>query len=340
MTSLSLEAVELSKRFGSFSALTNLNLKIEGSKCVGFLGPNGAGKTTTLKIFTDLIFPTSGKALINGIDVPKDKKRALEATAALVETPEVYPALTPKEALMMVAEHRGVPKDTRNKKIEEALHEVRMEEWANKRVGNFSKGMKQRVALASTLVSDPEIILLDEPTNGLDPRGMREIRELVRNLKKKDRLIFMSSHLLPEVTEICDEVAIIDHGKLLVYDTLANVTTRFAQNAGKNNNDNNNRIIIEVGFSRPLDNPALIIKSIVESVPGVIAIEQQQQQADDDSPPAPLTMQIAIEGGTETQERLLSELVMMKLGMISFRQSQQSISALENVYLNLIKETL
>ncbi|HKW05784.1 MAG TPA: ABC transporter ATP-binding protein, partial [Nitrososphaerales archaeon] len=155
MTNHTIEAVNLSKRYGSFVALDSLNLKIEGSKCVGFLGPNGAGKTTTLKIFTDLIRRSGGSALINGVDVHTEKKRALSSVAALVETPEIYPSLTPKEALMMIAEQRGVPSEIRKKKIEEALEEVKMSEWGDKRVGKFSKGMKQRVDVASTLLNDP-----------------------------------------------------------------------------------------------------------------------------------------------------------------------------------------
>jgi ABC-2 type transport system ATP-binding protein len=165
----SIEAVNLSKKYGSFTAVSNLNLKIEGAKCVGFLGPNGAGKTTTLKMFTDLVRPSSGEALINGVNVHKQKKLALASVSALIEMPEIYPALTPREALMMIAEIRGVPKDERNDRIEEAVSEVRMEEWIDKRVGKFSKGMKQRICVASALLSDPRIILLDEPTTGLDP---------------------------------------------------------------------------------------------------------------------------------------------------------------------------
>src|SRR5487761_1016336 len=115
MPTHSLEAVNLSKNYGSFTALDNLNLEIEGSKCVGFLGPNGAGKTTTLKIFTNLIFPSHGQAFINGFDVRKDKKAALATCSALIETPEIYPSLTPKEALSLIAETRGVPKESRSK---------------------------------------------------------------------------------------------------------------------------------------------------------------------------------------------------------------------------------
>lgn len=189
LTNPSIEAVNLSKRYSSFAAVSGLNLKLEGSKCVGFLGPNGAGKTTTLKMFTDLIRPSSGQALINGVNVHTEKKKALESVGTLIETPEIYPSLTPREALMMIAEIRGVPRAERVKRIEEAVSEVRMQEWLDKRVGKFSKGMKQRICIASALLSDPTILLLDEPSNGLDPRGMSEVRDIVKSLKSKERLI-------------------------------------------------------------------------------------------------------------------------------------------------------
>jgi ABC-2 type transport system ATP-binding protein len=222
----SIEAVNLTKKYGPFTALSDLNVKIESAKCVGFLCPNGAGKSTTLKLFTDLIRPSAGEALINDVNVHTQKKKALESVGALIEIPEIYPAPTPREALMMIAEIRGVPKEERNRRIEEAVSEVRMEEWIDKRVGKFSKGMKQRICVASALLSDPCVILLDEPTTGLDPRGMSEVRDIIKSLKNKKRLIFMSSHILSEVSEVCDEVAMVDHGKLIIYDTLSNVTAK------------------------------------------------------------------------------------------------------------------
>jgi len=162
----SIETSNLSKNYGSFVAVSNLNLKIEGAKCVGFLGPNGAGKTTALKMFTDLIRPSSGEALINGVNVHKQKKKALESVGTLIEMPEIYPALTPREALTMIAEIRGVPKAERKRRVEDAVSEVRMDEWIDKRVGKFSKGMKQRICVASAILSDPSVVLLDEPTTG------------------------------------------------------------------------------------------------------------------------------------------------------------------------------
>jgi len=307
--------VNLSKRYGSFAAVSNLNLKIEGSKCVGFLGPNGAGKTTTLKMFTDLIRPSAGEALINGVNVHTQKKKALALVAALIETPEIYPSLTPREALMMIAEIRGVPNTERKKRIEEAVSEVRLEEWLDKRVGKFSKGMKQRICIASALLSDPTILLLDEPTNGLDPRGMNEVRGIVKSLKTKKRLIFMSSHILSEVSEVCDEVAMIDHGKLIVYDTISNVTAKFT--GGEN--------IVEVELQRPIDSELTIKK--IAAIPGIITAEKKDDK----------NLAIRFSGGSDAQEKILSGLVKMNIGVISYRPAS---SELEDAYLKLITSTL
>lgn len=293
-----------------------MNLKIEGSKCVGFLGPNGAGKTTTLKLFTDMIRPTKGKALINGISVHEEKRAALAHCGSLIESPEIYPSFTPIEALSMIADIRGVPRAVKAKVIEEALVEVKMEDWKDKKVGKFSKGMKQRINIASALLSEPDILLLDEPTTGLDPRGMAEVRDIVRSLKKRSRLVFMSSHLLPEVSDVCDEVAMIDHGKLLVYDTLSNVTTKFS---GGNANT------VEVGLSKPIDDS--MVSGPISKLPGVVSVEKMDSR----------NLRIRFSGNVDAQERLLADVVAMRMGVISFRASG---SALEDTYLNLIKDTL
>ena len=307
----SLEAINMTKRFGSFTAVSDLNLKIQGTKCVGFLGPNGAGKTTTMKMFTGLISASGGNALINGVDVSKDKKAALASCATLIETPEIYPALTPKEAMTMLCEIRGVPKEERSKRIDEALAQVKMQEWERKKVGSFSKGMKQRVNVASTLLSDPEVIILDEPSTGLDPRGMSEVRDIVKSLG--NRLVFMSSHLLAEVTEVCQEVALIDHGKLLVYDTIDNVTAKFA---GKGS-------AVEVRFARDVDEG---IATKLGGLPGVQGITRLNDRQ----------VRIKYDSAVTSQQTLFEQVAGLRVSALSL----DAASGLEEAYLSLIKETL
>lgn len=307
----SLEAVSVTKKFGSFTAVSGLNLKIEGAKCVGFLGPNGAGKTTTMKMFTDLIAPTSGTTLINGIDVSKDKKAALASCSTLIETPEIYPALTPKEALSMLCEIRGVPAEEKNKRIDEALSRVKMQEWENKKVGSFSKGMKQRVNVASTLLSDPQVVILDEPSTGLDPRGMSEVRDVVRSLG--NRLVFMSSHLLAEVTEVCQEVALIDHGKLLVYDTIDNVTSKFAGGTGE----------VQIGFAGPV---SVQTGAAISNIGGVTSFSRLNEKR----------VMVKFNSGVISQAKLFEAIAGLGAGAQTF----ESTTGLEDAYLSLIKETL
>lgn len=312
-----IEAHNLTKRYGSFTALSSLNLKIEGAKCVGYLGPNGSGKTTTLKLFTDMIGASEGQALINGISVHEHKRAALEHCGVLIESPEIYPSFTPREAYSMLAQLRGIPHADIAKRITETLAEVKMDEWADKKVGKFSKGMKQRINIGAALLSDPDIVLLDEPSTGLDPRGMAEVREIVRSLKQHNRLILMSSHLLFEVSEVCDEVAMIDHGKLIVYDTIDNVTAKFSGTGGEK--------LVEVSFSRPLDD-AQISKDL-SALQGVISVEKLDFRH----------VHIRFTGAAGSQERLLADLVALNIGVESF---QPSASALEDSYMKLITDTV
>jgi ABC-2 type transport system ATP-binding protein len=213
----------LTKTFGPIKAVDNLTLKVSRGQMVGFLGPNGAGKTTTIKILTNLITATSGRAILHGVDVTTHPKEALSSVGAVVETPEFYPYLTPVETLAYLGRVRGMEQEEIKRRSNEVLSEVKLDEWKSTRIGKFSKGMKQRLAIAQALLHEPDILILDEPTSGLDPRGMVEVREIIRSLKKKDYTIFMSSHLLLEVQETCDSAALIDKGKLLVYDTIDNL---------------------------------------------------------------------------------------------------------------------
>ena len=311
MSGPSIETRGLTKTFGRFTALAGLDLKYEGAKCIGFLGPNGAGKTTTLKLLTDMIFPTRGECYINGINVQENRKRALADAGVLIESPEIYPSLTPNEALEMVADLRGIPVPERRHRIETALAEVKMSEWADQKVGRFSKGMKQRINIAAALVHEPSVLLLDEPSTGLDPRGMAEVRSIVRELKKSQRLIFMSSHILSEVTDVCDEVALVNKGVLLVSGTLEEVTSRFADGHAS----------VDVHFARPI--PPEVLAGSIATLPGVVGTTALDARR----------VRVRFDGGIAAQERLLEALVGLHLGVVSLAESE---SALEEVYLSQV----
>ena len=296
-----MEAVNLTKKYRNFYALRDLNVKFEGAKCIGYLGPNGAGKTTTLKLFTNLLNPTRGEAIINGYNVKKELKKALKDVGTLIETPGFYSYLTPVELLNMLCEIRMA----NNCDVKNALEEVGMYEWKDKKVGKFSKGMKQRIAIAAALVTNPEILILDEPTTGMDPRGMAEIRDVIKNLKKEQRMILMSSHLLPEVTEVCDEVAMINRGKLLLYESIDKLNEKFRGDS------------VVVSAINHIDE-----KQIME-IEGVRAVEKLSDTK----------IKIDFEDSAEMQYRILSELISMGIKVVDYRSSGM---ALEKAYLQMI----
>ena len=310
----SLEAQNLSKRYGSFLALDDLNLKIEGSKSVGFLGPNGAGKTTTLKIFCDMIRPSGGSAYINGINVSIDKKSALSFCGVLVETPEIYASLTVREALSMFAELKGIDRRELNREVEGVAALVKMSDSLSKKFGKLSRGMKQRINLAAAMLGDPEILLLDEPTTGLDPRGMAEMRSILKDLKRHKRLVFMSSHLLNEVTEVCDEVAMINKGKLLVYDTIQGATRRFTSG----------RSSYEAAFANPID--LVSLRRLLSGLNSQFELERIDSQ----------TVMLTFSNESDPRQRIISILAAANTGLVSFRSSA---TALEDTYLNLVKDS-
>jgi len=216
----------LSKYYNKFLALDGLSLRIAENENVGLLGPNGAGKSTTLKILCGLIRSSSGAAYIDGINVAKKPEQALSRIGAIIETPEFYPFLTPKETLSYLGRLRGMRGDGLRRRIKEVILLVRLEEWASVKIEKFSRGMKQRLAVAQALLHDPPILILDEPGLGLDPRGVVEFREIIAGVGKEKTVLF-ASHQLVEVAQICNQVAIIDHGKLLAYDSIAELEKKY-----------------------------------------------------------------------------------------------------------------
>ena len=210
-----LELKDVTKRFSNVTALDAISLKIDSPGCVGILGPNGAGKTTMFKVLTGLVHPTVGSVRINGIDVSEESYKAMRYVGNLVEQPEFYPYLTAREALNYVAKIKGFRKENVNREIIRVSSLTHISSYLDRRAGTFSRGMKQRLALASAMVGDPPILILDEPTFGLDPSGMKEIRDLIKIMKeKKDKLIILSTHLIYEAREVCDVVYIVNRGKI------------------------------------------------------------------------------------------------------------------------------
>jgi ABC-2 type transport system ATP-binding protein len=216
----------LTKYYNKFLALDSLSLRVEEKAKVGLLGPNGAGKSTTLKILCSLILPTSGKAYIDGIDITTQPEQALFRIGAVIETPEFYTFMTPVDNLSYFGRLRGMKGEKLTKRIKEVIEMVKLEDWAKVKIEKFSRGMKQRLALAQTLLHDPPILILDEPGLGLDPRGVVEFREIIAGAGK-EKTVFFASHQLSEVALICDKVAVINNGRLLAYEGIKELEQKY-----------------------------------------------------------------------------------------------------------------
>ena len=213
-----IEVENLTKKYGSHVAVDNLSLRVERGMIYGFLGPNGAGKSTTMNMMTGYIAATSGTVKINGYDILKNPEQAKKSIGYLPELPPVYPDMTVYEYLKFVAELKKVKKNERQAQIEDVMKQTQIEDVKGRLIKNLSKGYKQRVGLAQAIIGYPEVIILDEPTVGLDPKQIIEIRELIRELAKKHTII-LSSHILSEVSAVCDHIMIISKGKLVASDT-------------------------------------------------------------------------------------------------------------------------
>lgn len=213
-----IEVENLTKKYGSHVAVNNLSFRVERGMIYGFLGPNGAGKSTTMNMMTGYIAATSGTVKINGYDILKNPEQAKKSIGYLPELPPVYPDMTVYEYLKFVAELKKVKKNERQAQIEDVMKQTQIEDVKGRLIKNLSKGYKQRVGLAQAIIGYPEVIILDEPTVGLDPKQIIEIRELIRELAKKHTII-LSSHILSEVSAVCDHIMIISKGKLVASDT-------------------------------------------------------------------------------------------------------------------------
>ena len=218
---LAIETRALTKRYGdAIVAVDDLDLRVRRGEVYGFLGPNGAGKTTTLRMLLGLVRPTSGQATVLGAS--PGSPEGLARIGALVETPAFYPYLSGRDNLRVLARHAGVSED----RVEAVLAEVRLSGRAGDRSASYSLGMKQRLGVAAALLKDPELLILDEPTNGLDPAGMAEMRDFMRSLGEGGRTLVLSSHLMGEIEQVCDRVGVIRDGSLVAEGTVEELRGR------------------------------------------------------------------------------------------------------------------
>lgn len=217
-----IEVKNVTKKYGNFTAVDNITFNVKDGEVVGLLGQNGAGKSTTMNMITGFIEPTEGTIIVNGFDIMKKSLKAKKQIGYMPENVPLYPELTVKEFVSYMAELKLVGRKERKQEVENAIKETGLEEVKNKLIRNLSRGYKQRVSMAGALVGNPEVLILDEPTVGLDPKQIIEIRNLIKNLGKKHTVI-LSSHILSEISQICERVVILNKGKIVEIDTPENL---------------------------------------------------------------------------------------------------------------------
>ena len=226
-----IEIKHITKKYGNFKAVDDISFEIKDNEVVGFLGPNGAGKSTTMNMITGYIEPTSGKILINGKDISKEPNKVKKQIGYMPENVPLYQELTVREFVNYMADLKYVKRKEKKEKVDKILEDTGLTNVQKKLIRNLSRGYKQRVSMAGALIGNPDVLILDEPTVGLDPKQITEIRELIKKLGKKHTVI-LSSHILSEVSQICEKVIIINKGKILAVDTPENLEGQFNEENG------------------------------------------------------------------------------------------------------------
>ena len=259
-----IEVKNVTKKYGSTVAVDDISFDVKDGEVVGFLGPNGAGKSTTMNMITGFIEPSCGQIIVNGNDISKKPKKAKKDIGYMPENVPLYYELTAKEFVTYMAELKMVKRNIRKQEVQEVLKEVGLEEVQNKLIRNLSRGYKQRVSMAGALIGNPDVIILDEPTVGLDPKQITEIRSLIKKLGQKHTVI-LSTHILSEVSQICERVIIINKGKIIAIDTPENL-----EKAAKEKNS------ISITVEDPKDN----MKNLKEKIKEIETIEFKRDNND------------------------------------------------------------
>lgn len=260
---------DLSKRYGKVYRVKDVNLTVKEGEIYGFLGPNGGGKSTTLKMILGLTRPTEGKVTVFGKELESNRRSILNQTGSLIESPSYYGHLTGIENMRVIQKLRDVP----DKNVEEVLKIVRLEKQKDKKVGQYSLGMKQRLGIAMALLSFPKLLVLDEPTNGLDPAGISEIRELIKSLPQRYEItVLISSHLLSEIEQMATSVGIIDHGRMMFQGSMEDLKSKNRPTImiKTQNNKQAQKMLLQKGFSSMQEGEFLVFENMTdEQVAGV-----------------------------------------------------------------------
>ncbi len=289
--------------------LDDVSFDVMKGDIVGYLGPNGSGKTTTIKILTNLLMPTSGKAFIKGIDVTKNPKQALCSVGALIEVPGIYDYLTPNDLLVYFGKIRGMEKKKINERIPEILTKVKLQDWQHKKIGSFSTGMQRRLAIANSILHEPEILILDEPVIGLDPKGIKDIRDMIKQFQKDGITTLLSSHLMHEVSETCDKVIFLDGSKILDYATVDDIKSRMVAKT------------ITIKF---LDTVSPEILAKLNAMELVSSIDRRNGD-----------VIVGFDGSNETSHRILTQLMQHGYKVASFAPEEAN---LEDFYVSVMSD--
>ena len=310
-----IEARGLVKRYDNHLAVDHLSFTIEKGHIVGFLGPNGAGKSTTMNMITGYIAATEGTVTINGHDIYEEPQEAKKSIGYLPELPPLYQNMKVREYLLFVAELKGVARSEKKAMVEEIIKRVHLEEYANRLIKQLSKGYKQRVGLAQAIVGYPEVLILDEPTVGLDPLQIIEIRELIKELAKKHTII-LSSHIMQEISAVCDTVMIINKGKLLVNDKTENLSKY---------------ITVSKGLQLEVQGDKNVINETLKAIPEITKVVYKKSEEG-----MPVALTAYAEEGTDIRAKLFPALSAVNCQILTMKDEEMT---LEDIFLQLTKNT-
>ncbi len=299
----------LTKKYGNHLALSGISFDIKPGKIYGLLGPNGAGKSTTMIILTGCLAATSGEVKVDGHDIFAEPIEAKKHIGYLPEQPPVYGEMTPKEYLMFVAEAKGVPFEKSLRHVKEVMQLTQIYDVRNRLIRNLSKGYRQRVGIAQAMIGEPDVIILDEPTVGLDPAQIIEIRNLIRKLGRI-KTVIISSHILAEISAVCDHVIIISHGNIVANDTLENLEA----SAGRNN-----------ALTLKIKGDKAKAAKLISSVPGVVSVEYSEKDGI-------VNAAVTVADGADIREAVFNAFASAKMPILDMHMNE---TTLEDIFLGL-----